>query len=178
MKKLLVLGLVLAMVAILVVPMAAFADSPEGTGSVTATTVEITVPGNFDFGNFVEGRNPASDWVWGSSAGGVTVILGTNPSTSWTLTAQSVDDGNGNFANGKMYCNDLGRYLDEAMYIKLHSVANGDSGYAYAGTGVTLTGSGDDLYNLGAVQNISHPDATAGVGTYYIFVKVTVAYNP
>jgi hypothetical protein len=158
--------------------MAAFA-SPEGTGSITATTVEITTPGNFAFNNFVEGRNPADpEWAWGTSAGGVTVTLGTDPSTSWTLTAQSVNDGNGNFANGKMWCDALGRNLDEAMYIKLHSVANGDSGYAYAGAAVTLTGSGNDLYNLGAVQNISHNDAIAGAGAYYIFVKVTVAYNP
>ena len=178
-KGILILVAVLALVGVMIAPMAALAaGSTEGTGSVTATTVEITVPGNFGFGDFVEGRNPASDWVWGSTAGAITVTVGTNPSTNWILTAQSVDDSNGNFGNGAMYCTDLNRYLDEAMYIKLHSATNGDSGYAYADTGVTLAGSGSDAYNLGAVQSISHADATAGVGTYYIFVMLTVAYVP
>lgn len=180
MKKALILGTVLALLAVLAVPMAAFADtegSVEGTGSVTQTTVAITIPSAFAFGNFVEGRNPASDWAWSGTAS-VTVTQGTNPSNSWALTAQSVDDSNGSFANGKMYCDALARYLEEAMYVKLWSSGNGESGYAYAGTGVTLNGSGDDTYQLGAVQNISHNDALAGAGSYYIFVKLSIAYVP
>jgi hypothetical protein len=186
-KKILILATVLALLAILVVPAAAFADtegSVQGTGEITQTTVEITLPSSsINFNNFTEGRNPAtdadpaSDAVW-SGSGTVTVNQGTNPSNSWSLTAQSVNDGYGDFSLGRMYCDALARYLDNAMYVRLWDSGVGYSAYQTADVGVTLNDSGDQTYQLGAVQNVSHNDALAGAGAYYIYVKISVAYVP
>jgi hypothetical protein len=176
-KKILVLAMALALVAALAVPMAVFAGSTEVTGSVTQTTVEITaVPSGFALGDFVEGRNPSSDWTW-SGSGSIVVDPGTDASTAWVLTALTKDDGTWDFSSGKMYCVSLDRLLDDAIYLNLYGTGAGYGTSGQAPSGATLSGSGDDSFELGAVQYISHSDAQ-NVGEYFILVYLSVAYTP
>ena len=181
-KKLLALAIVAALVAALVVPMAvSAAPQVEATGNVQAATVALTYTGTpvIALGMFTEGRNPATGWTsTGADYGNVTVTPGSDASPSWTVNAFS-DNSNGNFANGKMYCDALSRYLDQAMYVNfsLDGSTWGTSGQLNAGTSI----GGTDLtqnFVLGAAQNVSHADVVAGQGNYYIYVQLTAGVTP
>ena len=154
------------------------------TGNVVAATVAIAYTGNpptIGFGMFNELRNPASGWTsTGGDYGTVTVTPGSDASPSWTVNAFSEDDNSGNFANGKMYCAALTRYLDEAMYVDF-SLDNGGSwgtyGQLHAGTSVGGTNFTQNFW-LGAAQNVSHADVVAGQGNYYIYVQLSAGVTP
>ena len=151
------------------------------TGNVTAATVALTYTNSpvISFGMFNEGRNPATGWTsTGADYGNVTITPGSDASPSWTVNAFS-DNSNGNFANGKMYCDALSRYLDQAMYVNfsLDGSTWGTSGQLNAGTSI----GGTDLtqnFVLGAAQNVSHADVVAGQGNYYIYVQLTAGVTP
>jgi hypothetical protein len=173
MKKILILGLVLALVAILVAPMAAFATGPtEVTGSVTTTSVSVTPPDGFGFGNFAEGLNgpPA-----GSTQGDVEFTQGT-ATEAWQLQVYSKNDGTYDFSAGKMYCTALPRYLDTPLSISVDG-----SNYYDASPGVPIISGGTTasfLYWLYAKQTITHADAIAGAGSYFILIYSEVTLTP
>ena len=187
MKKLLVLVAVLALVAAMVVPLAASATaagpavvggSVYATGVMVAPTVSITIPGAISLGNFANGRNPSTGYAWSTVAYGTIILTpGSDAAATFTATASSVDDGNGNFDNGRMYCAGIGQ-LSAAMYVTF-----GDTSYAaigtpgYLGSGATLTGNANTSFTLGAAQDITSADAQKGAGTYYIYVQVSAQAN-
>lgn len=170
MKKLLILGTVLAILALLAIPMAAFADTSGDTqfnGSVADTTVTVDPPGNCDFGNFTEGWNgPATD---GSDQGSVTFIQGTAIYNHWQLKIYST----GSYSSGQMY-GGPSRFLDNVMYINLDN--NWGTSVA-ANVGIIYNGdsSAGYLYWIFAWQQITHNDATAGAGAYSIIITSEVS---
>jgi hypothetical protein len=167
MKKVLVLGLVLALVAILVVPVAAaFADSgtTQVDGAVVETSVSVTPPGTCDFGNFAEGANGHAT---GSTQGSVIFTQGTGVFDHWQLAVYTTNDANGDFSAGEMYCTALARYLDTPMQISLDNITY----YPLPG-GLTYNGDSSASYDywIYATQDITHDDAIAGAGAYYIVI--------
>ena len=186
MKKILALVTVLALVAALVVPMAVSAAGTAAqvgaNGSIVAATVSIAYPGptlstnaNIPFGMLVVGRNPAgSAWDTTTGNGAVTVTNNSDPNPTWTVSAFSDNDGGGNFANGKMWCDALARPLDDAMYV---SSDNGATS-AQLPVGVTLTGSVNTTFKLSAAQIVSQNDVNQGAGLYYIVVQLTASIAP
>jgi len=85
MKKILALACLLALVAILVVPMAATAAAPTTpvSGTVKYATVSMTAPSALAFNTFKMGWNYAT----AVTPGKVTVVPGTSLLTNWTVTA-------------------------------------------------------------------------------------------
>lgn len=157
MKKVLFLGLVLALVAILAAPAVAFADTTEVTGEVVGPTISITAPDDFAFDTFTIGRNPAVDWVT-SGDGEVNFDPGSDSLATWTISATSTSDASGDFSQGLMWSDTLGRYMgadlvsnDEQMYVSL----DGGSSYAQLPGGVTTppsSVSGISYFQLSVVQ--------------------------
>ena len=184
MKKLLVLIGILALVAALVVPLAASAaplvgGDVEATGVMVAPTVSITVPsGGISLGNFADGRNPSTGYDWSTvTFGTITLTLGSDAAATFTATANSVDDGYGNFSAGKMFCAGIG-YLANPMYVSFGDTSNAAIGTpGYLPTGAILTGNASTNFSLGAAQEITSADAKKGAGTYYIYVQVSAQAN-
>ena len=84
MKKIIVLACMLALVAILVVPMAASAATTTPvSGTIKSATVTVTAPSTIAFGTFAMGWNLQNS----TTAGTVTVTPGTSGKTNWTVTA-------------------------------------------------------------------------------------------
>ena len=184
MKKLLALVAILALVAAMVVPMAAFAAAAGplvGGGYVTATgvmvapSVTVVAPGPIAFGDFHDGYNPTSTtWSWSTNTwGSVTLTNGSDAAASFIVYA-TPDNTNGNFSAGEMYCTGIG-YLSNTM-----EVTFGDSGnlpigtYGYLPGGASFTGTSSVAqFSLGANQKITSTDAAAGAGTYVYYVKIT-----
>lgn len=89
MKKLLILGTVLALLAILAVPMAAFAaDSAPVTvtGALVAATIEVTAPTFAGFGNFSHGDN----YIASTNDGSVVITQNSQTPSGWTVTAKDL----------------------------------------------------------------------------------------
>jgi hypothetical protein len=153
------------------------------TGNVTAATVALTYTGSstIALGMFNEGRNPAGT-AWTYTAGDygtVTVTPGSDASPSWTVHAFSQDDGNGNFANGRMYCAALNRQLEDAMYVDFSLDGSTWGTYGQLGPGTSISGTNlTQNFDLGVAQYVSHTDVTAGQGDYYIYVQLTAGVTP
>jgi hypothetical protein len=152
------------------------------TGNVTAATVSLTYTNSpiMSLGMFIEGRNPATGWTsTGADYGNVTVTPGSDASPSWTVNAFSSDNSNGNFANGKMWCDALNRYLGEAMWVNFSLDGSTWGTYGQLGTGTSIGGTNlTQNFVLGAAQNVSHADVVAGQGNYYIYVQLTAGVTP
>ena len=192
MKKLLVLVGILALVAVMVVPMAAFAQNAGSaqlsggvtvaTGSIVAPTVSVEAPsGTIAFGPFVPGWNPTpTTFVWSLSGtwGSVTLTDNSDPAASYVVTAQGYVGGGLDFSNGKMYSPSLSRDLDNQMQVAFGTATGspaviGTPGYLPA---VTMTGNtpGTTLFTLGAAQNVTTGDAQAGAASdYYFYIQLS-----
>jgi hypothetical protein len=182
MKKLLVLVGILALVAAMVVPMAAFAAQEiQATGTMVAPTVSITAPGAISFGTFTPGWNPSpTTFKMASSWGYVTLTNNSDSGASFTLTAKSDGTTDGNFTLGEMYSNDTHNYLTEPMQVTFDTA--GTAGFvasapAFLPAAVHLTGSSSGNYSFGAAQNISAADGLIGPGTYYINIILSAQVN-
>ena len=93
MKKILVLGLVLALMAILLVPVAAFAvptDTADVTGTVVVATIDVDAP-TFagGFGDF----DPGVNRIASTNDGSVTVVNNSQAPTGWSVTAKDISYG-------------------------------------------------------------------------------------
>lgn len=176
MRKIAILAIVAAVIALLVLPAAAFADTTVVTGDVVGPTISITAPPQFSFGTFVIGWNPSPTTWMTSGDGNVTFDPGSDSAATWTISATSTIDASGNFTDGLMWSDSLGRYLapGEAMYVSL----DGGATYAQLPGGVTTapsSASGVTTFQLSAQQYISHEDILAGAGTYRITVQLTAS---
>ena len=141
MKKIIALACLLAVMAILVVPMAASAaTSSTGivtvTGSFVAASVKVTAPGALAFGTFESGKfNIGSSPTMGK----VEVTPGTSKLTDWVLKAQAATP------NMKSGVNILQDYLLISFDGTWYKIANGGDGSVqgtgpYSGT-LQITGS-------------------------------------
>ena len=165
MKKILVLGLVLALVAILVAPMAVFAGTTDTQttaidGTFAAISFTISPPGALNFGTFSDGDNEI-----GPYAGYVTVNYGSGTGTGWTVTAKDVTSAYlGYMSDG------YGNYLSLLqIYSPTSSWQTADAGVTWSGT---VSGNLDDFY---AKQNIV---GTEAAGTYYITITFSGGITP
>lgn len=170
MKKILILATAMVLLAILAVPMAAFADGTTNIDAdIVATTVTVTPPGGFDFNTLYEGWNgPPS----GDGQGDVEFIQGT-ATFNWQLKVYSKDDSTNDFSAGEMY--GPGGYLSDPLYISFDN-----SAYPAANAGLTYNGgtSASYLYWIYAKQYISHADALLAPGTYFIIIYSEVSLVP
>lgn len=163
----------LALVAILVVPLAAFADTTGGTeitGTFVAPSLSITVPGTFGFGDFAQEWNYA-----GPGDGNVTFSQGSSQYTGWSMTAL----GDSNMSSG-------GTPLTNYLLISSDNlnwlIANGGGpatigGNSYGPGTLTYTGGvGVDLpFSLYAAQYIVPGDQA---GAYSITITFTASMTP
>jgi len=85
-KRILALAAVLALLAVLVAPMAAFAVDVPLDGTNLDAVMTITPPTMPSFGYFVFGWNS----IWSSPDGSVTVVNNSDNPTGWTVTAQDI----------------------------------------------------------------------------------------
>ncbi len=162
MKKLLILGAVMALLAVLVVPMAAFADTTEVTGGYSAATIVVSDLANFGFGTFTYGQN-----VQGPKTGSVTVTNYSQSPTSWTVTAKNTDA-----STGYMRVGGAGGspWLTTRLMIALDSnvwqwADNGDSWTSGPATG---------NFDFWARQDVTNSDAP---GIYSIIITFTAILN-
>ena len=160
MKRILTLGIVLALMAALLIPAMVIAVPPatEVTGSIVEATITIAAPSAIGFGNFTFGDNEKQS----ATNGTVTVTPGSRntPDVPWTVTAN--DTANGGFMkNGATP-------LASKLQIK------GTGSYANADTGITYTGTGNGVLPFWAKQNVVNSDP---VGTYSITITFTGQLN-
>jgi hypothetical protein len=89
MKKIIAVAFLLALVAVLAVPMAAFAATGSTTvgGSVTAGTVSVTPPTAIAFGAMKVSESPLTKQA--TTGAKVTVIPGSSGLEAWTMTVKS-----------------------------------------------------------------------------------------
>ena len=183
MKKILVLVAVLALVAVMVVPLAASAASPPGqvtivgTGNVpTSISLTLTAPtSGINFGAFHMGLN---DWQSTDNNGSVAFNPGIDTAASWSLWVYSGDYAGQDYSLGAMYsadCASGARYLTNPMTV------------AFTGTppGAALPGGISMLdqtaisttFGLSGQQTISLADAQAGQGNYSIVIQLYAQVN-
>lgn len=163
-KGILISVAVLALVGVMIAPMAALADGTTTiSGSLTACSIEVAAPTSFAFATFVVGSNHASS----PNDGTVNFTPGTT-GTSWQLTAQDTTS----LYPGYMYCSaGSGSWLTDKLWIGLS-----DDGYrsnsGYADTAVSISGDGavSEYFTLSADQTIESSDTP---GDYSITITLT-----
>ena len=189
MKKLLILGLVLALVAIVAVPVAASAAGGN-TGTVTVNagvvgpTISIAVPNTLPLGTFAAGWN-VNDWTNNgqnsSNQGTLSMVPGTDGITSWTVNAH----GGANMNNGSI---SLADPLLIGPTNGAWSCADGTSpgavhGSNYSGV-YTVTGStASGTFDLWAAQYLESQDAqnvanSKTSGTFNDTITFTATCSP
>lgn len=156
-KGILILGVVLAVMAVTAISGGVVASTVGNTtlvtGTIVAAQVTVTAPGAIAFGNFVYGDNPQQS----ATDGTVTVVPGSrNPSAvNWQVTANDT-------ANGG-YMKDGTTPLTNKLQI-----SKDGSSYANADTpGLTYTGTGNGTLPFWAKQNIAGNETP---GTYSIII--------
>lgn len=157
MKRILTLGIVLALMAALVIPGAVIADSPttQVTGQIGEAEILVTAPGTISFGQFVVGDNIAHSVNNGTVA--VTSNSRNETEVTWQVTAADATNG-GFMKNGATPLNS-----------KLEISKEGTT-YAVADTGVIYTGNGNGTLPFWAKQNIVGNET---VGEYSITITFT-----
>jgi hypothetical protein len=161
-KRILTLGVCLALMAALIIPSTVFADSSDSTtvgGTFASATIEVTAPGAIDFETFVYGVNSGSS----DTAGSVTVTANSQNATGWQVTAK---DANQSTNTGKMIADTtpLTNVLTICDVLE-GTYENASTGITYSDTG--LGGGGDELPFF-AKQDITGSDSE---GTYSITIE-------
>ncbi len=160
-KRILTLGMLLALVAVMALPMAAFAETNTGSGTVptVSSTISITAPGNFSFGDFTVSANSTAS----STNGTTTYIPGNDSASGWQVTAT---DNNTGTNTGKMLRTTDSHPLTSELQIS----QDVGSSYFAASSTLTYSGAASGQYTFDAKQYIAS-DELAGV--YSIAIKFT-----
>jgi len=163
-KKLFVLVAVLAMVAALVVPLAASAETVTVTGSIPPMSLTIVTPSAISFGQFTLGENVA-----GSTDGEVHFNPGIDTGASWYLNATATYAqmaGNNNI------------WLTDPMYIKMILPSIQDTGWGVCPGGVSLNPetATSTYLNLYADQTIILADVELSSAAIYTNT-ITLSYG-
>lgn len=192
MKKILVMACLLALVAILAVPMVTSAAPTPVTGTVKYATVTVVAPKAITWTTFAQGWNFVSDNT-PTTKGSVTVTAGTSGTISATVTAKSA-------VEKPWLYKDATNHLDEYLLITLADtpavtadwhIANGGDGMvqstSYTGPATkTLVTPGTFApltaktmqYCFRADQYITANDAASHAGTYTVSVEFTAVCLP
>jgi hypothetical protein len=168
MKKLLVLVTILALVAAMVVPMAAFADPLSGntalSGYITAPSISITAPTPaLDFGQFIFGVQKEA----GPVTGAVAVVLGSATNINWTVTATDAA-----YGNGFMWHN----YYDYKMATILQICVDGTN-WLNSNVGATVSGTNNAPINFWAKQTAVTTDTAATYIDTVVFSVAVTSFN-
>ena len=167
MKKILVLGIFLALVAVLAAPMAVLADDVLTQGAVTVSSISFTAPSNINFGSLVLGENYAKS----ATNGSVTVTEGSNGADAWQVTAQELGDAGYMWLNGVI--GDAGVSLTDPLRL-LADPAREGLAWAYTNSDVELvwTGSGTnvDAVPFLAAQKIEAAPLDNTAGSYWAYI--------
>ncbi len=160
-KRILTLGMLLALVAAMALPVAAFAETNSGSGTVplVSSTISIAAPGNFSFSTFTMGADNTAS----STNGTTTYTQGNDSATGWQVLAT---DNNTSTNTGKMLRTTDSHPLTSALQI---SKDVGGS-YVAASSTLTYTGSASGQYTFDAKQNITSSELA---GSYTIAIKFT-----
>jgi len=188
MKKILVLVAVLALVAAMVVPLAAFADSQNVAvqGNWVDPTVTFNPTGSaINMGTLYTGWNPATGYEFTGTYGSVKFLKNSDTSATCSLGVSSVTFGNG--LGDMQNQSNTSIYLPNAMLVELGTNTattnvDTDSGTAWVlgtlpnGPSIGIPDDGNTYYfDIGAAQQITtNPPA----GTYLINVTISAGYTP
>jgi hypothetical protein len=157
-KKFLILATVLALLAVLAIPAAAFATDTEINGNYVAATINVTPPGTMSFGTFTYGEN-----IQGPKVGSVTVVNNSQSPTGWTVNAINNDT-----SYGYMRVGGAGNtpYLATKLRIGFDA-----QGWAWADSGQNYSaGPASGNFDFYARQDVDNNDS---VGFYWIFITFT-----
>jgi hypothetical protein len=157
-KKFLILATVLALLAVLAIPAAAFATDTEINGNYVAATINVTPPGTMSFSVF----NPGENTNVISNTGTVTVTNNSQSPSGWTVNA--ID----NASYGYMRVGGPGSspYLATKLRIGFDA-----QGWAWADVGQNYSaGPATGNFDFYARQDVTNTDS---VGTYWIFITFT-----
>jgi hypothetical protein len=162
MKRILTLGIVLALMAALVIPGAVIANgtpTTQVTGTIVEAQLTVAAPSAIAFGNFFYGNNTQQSATNGTVA--VTPGSRNTPDVPWLVTAK--DNANGGYMGSGTH------NLTNPLQI-----SKDGSTYAVAGTGITYTGNGNGTLPFWAKQNVVNSDP---VGNYNITITFTGQLN-
>jgi hypothetical protein len=159
MKRILTLGIVLALMAALVIPGAVIANgapTTQVTGNIVEAELTVAAPSAIAFGNFVYGNNTQQSAINGT----VTVTPGSRntPDVPWLVTAK--DETNGGYMGSGTH----------NLTNKLQISKDGSTYPDAAPTGVTYSGNGNGVLPFWANQNVVNSDP---VGNYTITITFT-----
>jgi hypothetical protein len=164
MKRILTLGIVLALMAALVISGGIVAGVPPNitdvTGNITEATITITAPSAIAFGMFVVGDN-----IQQSATNGTVVVTPASrnaTAVSWSVDAEDLTNSG--------YMMDGATSLTNPLQI-----SKDGSSYSDADPGITYTGTGNGALPFWAKQNIAGDE---DVGTYAITITFTGGLSP
>jgi hypothetical protein len=172
MKKILVLAMALAMVAVLAVPLAAGATLVVGTGimgTITAPTITVTTPSAISFVPFMFGVNKAKS----GTAGSVSITYNSATTVSWQVVAQDNSDS----AWGYMKIGGNGAALTNPLYIGPDGI-NWCQAWVAGGPFLTYTGTDGTgtPFDFWAYQQVVAGDAVGSYSTLITFTATITSY--
>jgi type 1 fimbria pilin len=171
MKRIFLIGLIMVMVALTVIPFAAYADTSGSTpitGQVAPATISITAPSAVNLGRFIVGD------LTGHSSTPATVIVtaGTAgyPAEGVAYSVLAVDSntgaGKGFMMNGTTQLSTTNKFMigsDGINYVPA------DEGFSYTGTATNANPINLPFYVK------QHIDGSEGLGIYGITITFTVS---
>jgi hypothetical protein len=192
MKKLLALVAILALVAAMVVPMAAFAYGGSSTVAVTADwvapTVTFTAPGSsINLGTLYP--NTTTAWGYTGVAGSVSFVQGSDTGATYVLSVSSPITGN--WYDGHMQTSADWSYLANPLYVALGTESSvgavnvdtdGATSWTYgnlpAGPASFTVPTTGVLYYFDVAAQQVMTAAIPTAGTYGITINVNATYAP
>lgn len=185
MKKIITLAFLLALVAVMAVPMAAYAASGTTTvgGSVVGGTISVTPPSAIAFGTLKLDDSPIAKTA--TTPGRITVTTGTSGADDWTCSAKCLTDSklkSGSTAlTYELLIKENGSTYSSGAYHRVDGPAGAGTvgpgaGTAYAAGDLIYDGAGSvtDL-SFAVLQHVSGSDTTAG--TYSITITFTATLD-
>jgi spore coat protein U-like protein len=164
-KRILIIAATLVLLAMLAVPMAAFAVTTGDTtvtGSIVAPTISVTAPGTLDFDQFTYGVEKQV----GPTTGSVTVVPGSATNVNWTVTATDAA-----YGNGYMYIIADG-YLSTPLLICVDG-----STWHYANVNAAVSGSDNGTFDFYAKQTVVTTDAAGSYTDTIVFSVAITSFN-
>jgi hypothetical protein len=167
MKKILILVAVLALIAAMIVPLAAFANETATAtfaGTDTHATIDVTAPTVPSFAPFVFGDNVTIS----NADGAVVVTLNSQSPSSWTVTAKDLntDGWSGYMTSGGTPPSETGKLNNQLLISPDNFITQywANTGFSYSGSVFPVPASPLPFY---AKQHIVNEDVA---GTYSITI--------
>jgi len=170
MKKIFALAFLLALVAVMVVPLAAFGATGVQTvgGSVTGGTITVTPASAIAFGMLAVEDSPITKIA--ATKGKVTVTPGTSGADDWTCVVRSLTDSTMKtgastyLSKALLIAEDDNTYSDGLWYRADGPVGGGSDPATYQAGALTFKGTAGSVTDISfkAMQYVTGSDTTAG----------------